>query len=115
MSLDWQLIAEAVTAAINRGSIGRPRSLRVTLHGTPDVAAVQRSVLQSCADWFGEEPEASSTGGASPDVTVSLARWKNGASALIGVSTSNDGTVGGDLTLLGTKGALYHRVDGGQA
>ena len=112
-AFDWGSLRDTVLDAIERGQIGRPVSLRLTVHGPGSDSELQdlKSELRDLASaWFGgpwvTEYVAGGTGGPS----VFAVKWSQGQSAILSISTGA-GRTGGNLVLLGSNGAIYHDID----
>ena len=109
---DWDPLKNTVQGAIDRGQIGRPAALRMTVHaaGGPaeqkDLASTLRNLAES---WFGDPGESEYTIGGDRGPALSLLKWSNGQSAMIAVS-AGAGRTGGNLMLMGTNGTLYHEI-----
>ena len=111
----WQEIASAITRAIDASQIGRPRSARITIHlisDSPDhQEALKTDVMASLERWFGGPPNPPQTAECKPDQPI-LITWANGASAIVSVTSSTAGKPGGDVTILGSEGSIFHRLSG---
>lgn len=111
-AFDWGPLRKTVQGAIERGQIGRPANLRMTVHGPGDEAELRdlESELRdvACA-WFGGPCESDyAAGGDSGPVVVAL-KWAGGQSAILSVS-AGAGRTGGNMMLLGSNGAIYHEI-----
>ncbi len=112
-SHDWEPLRNAVQGAIDRGQIGRPAALRVTVHaaGGPtdqrDMASALRSLAES---WFGGQCESEYSIGNEGKPEVTALKWDGGQSAMIAVSAGS-GRTGGNLMLMGSNGTIYHEID----
>ncbi len=109
----WGSLRKTVQGAIERGQIGRPVSLRMTVHGPG--SEVERQELEAelreaaCA-WFGGPCESDYTAGGDGRPAVVALKWAGGQSAILSVSTGA-GRTGGNMALLGSNGAIYHEID----
>ena len=110
---DWAPLRRAVLTAVERGHIGKPVSLRLTVHGPGDAGELQdleTEVRDLATAWLGglctSEYAARRNGGPS----VLALKWSGGQSAILAVSTG-PGRTGGNLVLLGSNGAIYHEID----
>lgn len=113
MSFDWKQLENAVTTAVRSGKIGVPRALRVTLHDkgeTPSQLSID--VISAASVWFEGDPASSWSNESDANVRVVMAKWSNGSTALVSISCGQQGSNGGDFTLLGSKGSIYHRLGG---
>ena len=112
-SHDWEPLRNAVQGAIDRGQIGRPSALRMTVHaaGGPAEHAHLSAALRRCAEsWFGGESESEYETGANDSPSIAALKWHAGQSALIAVSAGG-GRTGGNLMLMGSNGTLYHEIE----
>ena len=111
-SHDWEPLKSTVQGAIDRGQIGRPAALRMTVHaagGLPeqaDLAAALRSLAES---WFGGKSESDYSIGGEGKPAVTALKWDGGQSAMIAVSAGS-GRTGGNLMLMGSNGTIYHEI-----
>lgn len=111
----WKQLERSVTSAIDAGDIGVPRALRVTLHADAsewDTESTFALILESANSWFGGQPEPAEPATGKDTVHVAMLRWRSGATALLSGSTSTGAEPSGDLTLLGSRGSVYHRISG---
>ena len=112
-AFDWGPLTKTVQGAIERGQIGRPVSLRMTVHGPGDeeerreLEAEMRGV--ACA-WFGGPCESDYTVGGDGRPAVVALKWDGGQSAILSVS-AGAGRTGGNMMMLGSNGAIYHEID----
>jgi len=112
---DWELLRRGVGRVIEEGRLGRPTVVRCTLRaGTePDeIAAGVERLTALAAEWFGERPSVSHTaGGPERGHVITLLRFPGGQTALLSVGAGPRGDRGGgDLIVLGSRGALYFDV-----
>lgn len=118
MILEWEQLHKSVTGSVLRGHVGVPRSLRFTVHlgdSTLERSALMEAVTTSCSEWFGSETSEVLQSVDRGGVEVVMLAWENGATALLSFSSADGTRPGGDFTLLGTEGAIYHRITGAQA
>ena len=118
MTLEWEQLHNSVTGAVLKGHIGRPRSLRFTAHlgdSAGDLAKLTEAVTNSCSEWFGSDTSEVLQSVSRCGLEVVMLAWENGATALLSFSSVEGTRPGGDFTLLGTEGAIYQRLGGGQA
>ena len=109
---DWDPLKNTVQGAIDRGQIGRPAALRMTVHavGGPAEQEELASALRCLAEsWFGDPGESEYTIGGKGTPTLTALKWNDGQSAMIAVS-AGAGHTGGNLMLMGSNGTLYHEV-----
>ncbi len=118
MNMNWTEIEAAVTRAVDARKIGTPRALRLTVHiasedpaANQTVSALSDAAMSACEKWFGGAPGSESSAGDRENRRVLMAMWPNGAAAAVSVSRGGS-RAGGDLSLLGTRGSIYHRLDG---
>ena len=100
-------------SAIERGQIGRPVSLRLTVHGPGGDG--RRRVLEGqvrglASAWFGGLWVSEYVTGGDGGPSILALKWSGGQSAILAVSTG-PGRTGGNLVLLGSNGAIYHDID----
>jgi hypothetical protein len=110
---NWDSLRVAVQRVIDEGGIGRPATLRLTLHtrGTEaDAVQYLQGAEVAAASWFGGQPNSTYSVGGSGAPTVSALKWKSGQSAILSVSVGADGPVGGNVMLMGTHGTVYHEI-----
>ena len=113
-AIDWGPLRTTVQGAIERGQIGRPVSLRMTVHVEP---AGKRNVWTwktNCArsralGSAGPARPIISVGGERGAAVVAL-KWAGGQSAILSVSAGG-GRTGGNMMLLGSNGVIYHEID----
>lgn len=109
---DWGPLRNAVLGAIERGQIGRPVSLRLTVHGPGgdverrDLEAELRSLARA---WLGGLWVSEYVTGGDSGPSVLALKWSRGQSAILSVSAGS-GRTGGNLVLLGSNGAIYHDI-----
>ena len=109
---DWDPLKNTVQGAIDRGQIGKPKALRMTVHalGGPseqkELASALRCLAQS---WFGDAGESEYTIGSEGSPALTALKWNDGRSAMIAVS-AGAGRTSGNLMLMGSNGTLYHEV-----
>ena len=111
----WTDLESTVNKAIAVGHIGTPRALRITLHIVDpefDRERLKYEVLHSAASWFSGDPKEVSGLDRDENPAALMARWVSGATALVSISSGQRGNTGGDLTLLGSKGSIFHRLPG---
>ena len=109
----WEPLRDTVQGAIDRGQIGRPAALRMTVHaaGGPAEQADLASALRGLAEsWFGAECESGYSIGGDGAPAVTALKWDGGQSAMIAVSAGS-GRTGGNLMLMGSNGTIYHEID----
>ncbi len=112
-AFDWAPLRQTVQGAIERGQIGRPAALRMTVHGPG--GEVERRELESelrdvACSWFGGRCESDYTAGDSEGPAIVALKWAGGQSAILSVS-AGAGRTGGNMMLLGSNGAIYHEID----
>ncbi len=109
---DWGPLRNTVLGAIERGQIGRPVSLRLTVHGSGgdgerrDLEGELRGLASA---WFGGLWVSEYVTGGDCGPSVLALKWSGGQSAILSVSTGA-GQTGGNLVLLGSNGAIYHDI-----
>ena len=111
-AFDWGPLSKTVQGAIERGQIGRPAALRMTVHG-PGGEAERRELEAELRDvaraWFGGPCESDYTAGGDSGPAVVALKWSGGQSAILSVS-AGAGRTGGNMMLLGSNGAIYHEI-----
>ena len=108
----WEPLRDTVQGAIDRGQIGRPAALRMTVHaaGGPAEQAHLATALRGLAEsWFGAESESEYSIGGDGAPAVTALKWDGGQSATIAVS-AGPGRGGGNLMLMGSNGTIYHEI-----
>ena len=108
----WEPLRDTVQGAIDRGQIGRPAALRMTVHaeGGPAEQADLASALRTLSEsWFGAESETEYSMGGDGAPAVTALKWDGGQSAMIAVSAGS-GRTGGNLMLMGSNGTIYHEI-----
>jgi predicted dehydrogenase len=108
----------AVQSAIACGRIGQPVFVRYHLNGLlADPSALLRDIAPTVGEWVGQPPhpapEAVTTSADRAEQTSAVVGFPNGASALLSTVSGQVHGAGADLTVLGTRGAIYHTYDGG--
>ena len=112
-AFDWGPLRTTVQGAIERGQIGRPVALRMTVHGTGGQAErrdLEGELRQIACTWFGESCEADYKVGGERGAAVIALKWAGGQSAILSVS-AGAGKTGGNMMLLGSNGVIYHEID----
>ena len=116
---NWQSLTSAVQQVIDRGGIGTPAALRLTIHhrckdadARADVEQLLRDAMQAASAWFGAPSSSTYTIGGGGQPTLAALKWPSGQSALIGVSVSATGPIGGNAMLMGSRGTMYHELTG---
>ena len=112
-AFDWGSLRNTVLDAIEQGQIGRPVSLRLTVHGPGNESALQdlKSELRDLASaWFNGPWESEYVAGGTGGPSVLALKWSGGQSAILSISTGA-GRTGGNLVLLGSNGAIYHDIE----
>jgi len=102
-----------VLGAIERDQIGRPVSLRLTVHGPRNELELQELKVELrdlVSTWFGGPFDSEYVVGGNAGASVVALKWSGGQSAILAVSTG-PGRTGGNLVLLGSNGAIYHDID----
>ncbi|MCE2456833.1 MAG: hypothetical protein J4G14_03355 [Dehalococcoidia bacterium] len=102
-----------VQGAIEQGQIGRPASLRLTVHGPggeDDLQSLESDVRDLTSAWFGGPSESEYVTGGPGGPSIIALKWPGGQSAILSISTGA-GRTGGNLVLLGSNGAIYHDID----
>ena len=114
-----------VQGVIDRGGIGRPGALRLTVHvrgGEAEAWQLQVEAEGLAAAWFGGKPDSAyAIGGSrgssglvpgenSERPTVTALKWPKGESAILSVSAGARGSTGGNVMLMGSRGSLYHEI-----
>ena len=110
---DWTPLRKSVQGAIERGQIGRPVSLRMTVHGPGGQAErknLEGELRQIACTWFGGSCESDHKAGGERGAAVVVLRWRGGQSAILSVS-AGAGRTGGNMMLLGSNGVVYHEID----
>ena len=110
---DWGPLRTTVQGAIERGQIGRPVSLRMTVHGNGGQAErrdLEDELRQIACTWFGGSCEADYKSGGERGAAVIALKWAGGQSAILSVSAGT-GRTGGNMMLLGSNGVVYHEID----
>ena len=113
----WEALRGAVQQVVAGGSVGRPAALRLTVHagdGAGDTTAYRAALSEMAGAWFGGEPVASYRIGGDGAPGIEALRWAGGQSALLSVS-AGPGQPGGNLTLMGSNGTIYHEIGAGEA
>ena len=111
-AFDWGLLRKTVQGAIERGQIGRPATLRMTVHGLGDEAErrdLEAELRDVACAWFGGPCESDYTAGGDGGPVVVALKWAGGQSAILSVSAGT-GRTGGNMMLLGSNGAIYHEI-----
>jgi hypothetical protein len=109
-----QQLEQAVRRVIDDGSLGVPRFARFVayspLSGLTSITANRLAAMSE--GWFGSPCAKRSTRRDPTGVSVTeLLKWPNGQGAIIVVSSSPPSTGASiDLTLLGSRGVLYHEA-----
>ncbi len=109
---DWGPLRKTVLDAIEQGQIGRPVSLRLTVHGPGNESEIQGlkdEVLDLANTWFGRPCESEYSVGGNGGASVIALKWSGGQSAILSLS-AGPGRKGGNLVLLGSNGAIYHDI-----
>ena len=112
-AFDWDPLRKTVQGAIERGQIGRPVSLRMTVHGIGseverlDLEAELREIVRA---WFGGPCESDYAVGGDGRPAVVALKWAEGQSAILSVS-AGAGRTGGNMMLMGSSGVIYHEID----
>ena len=112
-AFDWGPLRKTVLDAIERGQIGRPVSLRLTVHGPGNEVELQELKVELrdlASTWFGGSWESEYVAGNDGGPFVLALKWRGGQSAILSLSAGL-GTTGGNLVLLGSNGAIYHDID----
>jgi len=95
-----------VRSTLASGRIGQPVFVRYHLNGPLATAAA------AVGEWFGQPPQRSSetlsSGADGVEQAAVALQFGNGASALLSMVSGQPHGAGIDLTILGTRGALYH-------
>ena len=122
---DWERLRSVVQGVIDRGGIGRPAALRLTVHirgGEAEARRLQLEVEGMAAAWFDGKPESTYVAGDpgdGPDLipgenpgmpTVTALKWPSGESAILSVSAGAKGPTGGNVMLMGSHGTVYHDI-----
>jgi predicted dehydrogenase len=104
-------LQRAVSATLTTHRIGRPVFVRyLSLGSNPSLAL--DSVLPVLAEWFGQPLECRHTTGPTEEEQVSFSlQTRNGALALLSFARTVPAVAGVDLTVLGTRGAIYHPLE----
>ena len=112
-AFDWGPLRKAVQGAIERGQIGRPVSLRMTVHdlgGEAERLDLKAELREVACAWFGGPCESEYTVGGDGCPAVVALKWAGGQSAILSVS-AGAGRTGGNMMLLGSNGVIYHEID----
>ena len=112
-AFDWGPLRTTVQGAIERGQIGRPVALRMTVHGAGGQAErqdLEGELRQIACTWFGGSCEADYKSGGERGAAVIALKWAGGQSAILSVSAGS-GRTGGNMMLLGSNGVIYHEID----
>ncbi len=122
---DWERLRSVVQGVIDRGGIGRPAALRLTVHirgGEAEARRLQLEVEGMAAAWFDGKPESTYVAGGPGDgpdpipgenpgmPTVTALKWPSGESAILSVSAGAKGPTGGNVMLMGSHGTVYHDI-----
>jgi len=110
----WHRLHETISTVVEDRRIGSPRALRVTVHLrgiTRDRRSLASMIAESADQWFDGNGELVKSA-ESPNSETHMVSWPSGSSALISVSSGENGQFGGTLMLMGTRGSLYHDIDG---
>ena len=112
---DWEALRETVSRIIEEGRLGSPAVVRCLLRpgtSSDEISAGADKLTDLAADWFGCEPSASySVGGADAGHMITSLRFPGGQVALISAGAGPGGDEGGgDLMVLGSRGALYFTI-----
>ena len=112
-AFDWGPLRKTVQSAIERGQIGRPVSLRMTVHGPGgevERLELEAELREAACAWFGGPCESEYAAGGDGRPAVEALKWTGGQSAILSVS-AGAGRTGGNMLLLGSNGAIYHEID----
>jgi predicted dehydrogenase len=109
---------EAVRSTLASGRIGQAVFVRYHLNSPRTSASVLlHDISATVGAWIGQPPQGSSellTSGADPvEQAAAALRFGNGASALLSVVSGRPEGI--DLTVLGTRGAIYHALGDGDS
>jgi hypothetical protein len=114
---EWQNLQTTVQRVLREGRLGQPAFARVFLQapgGPQAVTAVLEELTRLAGAWFGEGATRVHTVGAEGGGhLVALLRWPAGQSAILSVGPARAESARLDLTLLGSRGALYYRTPEG--
>ena len=81
-AFDWGPLRTTVQGAIERGQIGRPVSLRMTVHGAGGQAErqdLEDELRQIACTWFGGSCEADYRAGGERGAAVIVLKWAGGS------------------------------------
>ncbi len=107
------------------GGIGGPEALRLTGHvrgGEAEAWQLQVEAEGLAGAWYGERSDwAYAVGGSrgssgldpgenSERPSVTALKWPKGESAILSVSAGTQGSTGGNVMLMGSRGSLYHEI-----
>lgn len=112
-AFDWHPLRKTVLGAIERGQIGRPATLRMTVHGPggeSECRELETELRDVACAWFGGPCESAYVTGGDNAATVVALKWSGGQSAVLSLS-AGAGRTGGNVVLLGSNGAIYHEID----
>ncbi len=112
---DWKSLQKTVNRVIEEGRLGTPAVVRCLLRpgmGGKAISAGTAKLTALITEWFGSEPSACySVGNADAGHTITSLRFPGGQLALISVGAGPGGDEGGgDLMVLGSRGALYFDI-----
>ena len=114
---EWQDLQIRIQKVLSDGRLGRPSFARAFAQATggPQEARATLAAMTAMANaWFGADASVLyAAGGEESGHLVSLLRWPGGQSAVLSVGPGGPGPARLDLTLLGSRGAIYYRTPEG--
>ena len=93
-------------------------ALRLTFHGRGGESDAKQYLLEAegiAAEWFGSKPASTYSVGGADRPTITALKWAAGQSAILSVSTGAQGSVGGNVMLMGSRGTVYHEIGGSES
>ena len=109
----WESLQAAVKRVIDEGRIGQPVALRLTIHtrgGASEAERYQQAAEAAGVAWFGGQPKSTYSVGGHDKPLVTALKWAGGQSAILSISAGQSGRVGGNMMLMGSRGAIYHDI-----
>ena len=111
---EWNALQASIQKVLSEGRLGRPSFARgfAQAAGGPQEATAALAAMTAMANaWFGAEAGVVHlAGGEASQHLVSLLRWPEGQSAIFSIAPGGSGPARLDLTLLGSRGAVYYRT-----
>jgi predicted dehydrogenase len=100
---------QAVETALANQRIGQPVFIRYLIHGNEPSSLDQ--LLPVLTRWLGQGVQCRQALGEAARQPSFALQTANGSSALLSFASNDQGTSGVDLTILGTRGAIYHPLE----